>query len=183
MYHARAPKHFLLHPLFPFRTLGSSLEPGVDVRGWQSCCSHTKALAGKVQESSSMVNVDIYHDIYIDRGNWYFSYTFIYLYLLHFPSLPYFLPTLLGWFIVSIFPRILMSHMAFLPSVVLISLSRLYPFSIPYCCSAVPCLSLSLLDFKSDRLCTLFVLPLILKIFIQLTSITCCLWFLFVSTL
>lgn len=60
MYHTRAPKHFLLCPLFPFRTLGSSLEPGVDVRGWQSCCSHTKALAGKVQESSCMVNVDIY---------------------------------------------------------------------------------------------------------------------------
>lgn len=92
------------------------------------------------------------------RGNWYFSYTFIYLYLLHFPSLPPFLPTLLGWFIVSIFPQILMSHMAFLPSVVLISLSPLYHFSIPYCCSAVPCLSLSLLDFKSHRLCTLFVL-------------------------
>lgn len=153
---------------------GSWLEPGVDVRGWCSkyAAATLKALANEVQESSSMVNVEIYW-----QRQLVFSYIFTYLYLLHFPSLPSFLAALLGWFIASIFPQILhVPHgIPSLCSVEIFSLSPLHPFNIPYCCSSVLCLSLSLLDFKSGRLCTLFVLPLILKIFIQLTSITCCL--------
>lgn len=118
MYYARAPKHFLLPRLFPISTWGSWLEPWVDVKGW--CSNHAvptlKALAGEVQESSSMVNVEIYWQ----RQLLILIHIFICLHLLCFPSLPFFLPALLGWFIASIFPHITyMSHIASFPSVVL----------------------------------------------------------------
>lgn len=175
MYHARAPKHFLLPLPFPFSTWGSWLEPWVDVRGW--CSNHAapalKALAGEVQESSSMVNVEIYWQRQL--------VILIHLYLPTSPllSLPAFLSTCpLG----LVYCFHLPTHHLHVPhdipslcSVEIFSLPPLPPFNIPHCCSAFPCLSLSLLDFKSGRLCTLFLLPLILTVFIQLTSITCCL--------
>lgn len=151
MYHARAPKHFFLPPLFPFSTWGSWLEPAVNVGGW--CSSHAaptlKALASKVQEGSSMVNVEI---------DWQKQLVIlIHLYLPISPSLS---PS--AFFPAGPFGLVYCFHLPAdhlyvahgipsLCSVEIFSLSPLHPFNIPCCCSAVPCLSLFLLDFKSGR--------------------------------